>query len=75
MSVLIKDMKMPEGCITCMFQSESLFNSTMWCVWLDDPLGDYTKCDEKWRHPDCPLVEVAVTQSEKREALKGERTD
>lgn len=26
--------------------------------WLDDPLGDYTKCDEEWRHPDCPLVPV-----------------
>ena len=58
MDVLIKGMKMPKGCITCMFKFESLFNRTMWCEWLDDPLGDYSKCDEKWRHPDCPLVEV-----------------
>lgn len=58
MDVLIKGMKMPKGCITCMFKFESLFNRTMWCEWLDDPLGDYTKCDEEWRHPDCPLVEV-----------------
>lgn len=60
MSVLIKGMKMPEGCITCMFKSDSMFNRTMWCEWLDDPLGDYTKCDEEWRHPDCPLVEVST---------------
>lgn len=60
MSILIKSMEMPKGCITCMFKSESLFNRTMWCEWLDDPLGDYTKCDEEWRHPDCPLVEVHV---------------
>lgn len=58
MDVLIKGMKMPKGCITCMFKFESLFNRTMWCEWLDDPLGDYSKCDEKWRHPACPLVEV-----------------
>lgn len=58
MSVLIKGMEMPKGCITCMFKSESLFNRTMWCYWFDNPLGDYSKCDEKWRHPDCPLVEV-----------------
>lgn len=60
MDVLIKGMEMPKGCITCMFKSESLFNRTMWCEWLDDPLGDYTKCDEEWRHPDCPLVEVST---------------
>lgn len=60
MSILIKSMEMPKGCITCMFKSESLFNRTMWCEWLDDPLGDYTKCDEEWRHPDCPLVEVST---------------
>lgn len=60
MSILIKSMEMPKGCITCMFKSESLFNRTMWCEWLDDPLGDYTKCDEEWRHSDCPLVEVST---------------
>lgn len=60
MSLLIKGAEMPKGCITCTFKSESLFNRTMWCEWLDDPLGDYSKCDEKWRHPDCPLVEVHV---------------
>lgn len=58
MSVLIKGAEMPKSCITCTFKSDSMFNRTMWCEWLDDPLGDYTKCDEKWRHPDCPLVEV-----------------
>ena len=60
MSVLIKGMEMPKGCITCTFKSDSMFNRTMWCEWLDDPLGDYSKCDEKWRHPDCPLVEVSA---------------
>ena len=58
MSFLVKGAEMPKGCITCTFKSDSMFNRTMWCEWLDDPLGDYSKCDEKWRHPDCPLVEV-----------------
>lgn len=58
MSVLIKGMKMPKGCITCVFESEGLYDWTMWCQWFDDPLGEYGKRDGKWRHPNCPLVEV-----------------
>lgn len=58
MSVLVKGMKMPEGCITCVFKSEGPYDWTMWCQWLDDPLGEYGECDVKWRHPACPLVEV-----------------
>lgn len=73
MSILIKGMEMPEGCIICMFKSESLFNRTMWCEWLDDPLGDYSKCDEEWRHPDCPLVEVPTPHGRLIDAEKLER--
>ena len=62
MSVLVKGMKMPEGCITCVFKSDGMYDRTMWCQWLDDPLGDYGKCDVKWRHPACPLVEVPTPQ-------------
>lgn len=75
MSVLIKGVKKPKGCITCFCMSFGRDDCTMWCEWLDEPLGDCSKRGGEWRHPDCPLVEVAVTQSEKREVLKGERAD
>jgi len=63
MSVLVKGMKMPEGCITCVFKSEGPYDWTMWCQWLDDPLGEYGECDVKWRHPACPLVEIPKPQN------------
>ncbi len=83
MSILIKGMEMPKGCITCVFEFEGLYDWTMWCQWLDDPLGDYGERDGKWRHPDCPLVEVsekAVSPCEecpfiKAEEAEHERTD
>lgn len=73
MSFLVKGAEMPKGCITCTFKSDSMFNRTMWCEWLDDPLGDYSKCDEKWRHPDCPLVEVPALHGRLIDAEKLER--
>ena len=58
MSVLIKGVKRPEGCITCFCMSFGRDDYTMWCQWLDEPLGEWGKRRGKWRHPDCPLVEV-----------------
>lgn len=60
MSVLIKGMKMPIGCITCPCMSFGRDDCTMWCKWLDEPLGEWSKRGGKWRHPDCPLVEVST---------------
>lgn len=58
MSVLIKGVKKPKGCITCFCMSFDPDGRTMWCQWLDEPLGEWSKRGGKWRHPDCPLVEV-----------------
>ena len=67
MSVLIKDMKMPSGCISCDFCNP--FTDEPYCRRLMRITPKVT------RLKDCPLVEVAVTQSEKREVLKGEHID
>ena len=58
MSVIIKGMKMPTGCITCPCMSFGRDDCTMWCKWLDEPLGEWSNRGGKWRHPDCPMVEV-----------------
>ena len=58
MSVLIKGMKMPKGCLACPFMSLGGDGCMMWCKWLDGPLSEWSKRGGKWRHPDCPLIEV-----------------
>lgn len=58
MSVLIKGMKMPKGCIACPFMFFGRDDCLVWCKWLDEPSGEWSNCGGKWRHPDCPLVEV-----------------
>lgn len=76
MSILIKGVKRPKGCITCFCMSFSRDDCTMWCQWLDGPLGEWSKCGEKWRHPDCPLIEVPaphgrlIDADETKEALR-----
>lgn len=75
MSVLIKGVKKPKGCITCFCMSIGREDCTMWCEWLDEPLGEWSKRGDKWRHPDCPLVEVsdkAVSPCEECPFIKAE---
>ena len=55
MSVLIKGVEMPKGCIACPFMFFGQDDCLMWCKWLD---GEWRNRGGKWRHPDCPLVEV-----------------
>lgn len=77
MSVLIKGMKMPHSCIGCRFCEHGSINEwDLYCGIDNKHIGNW---DDKhinngWRRPDCPLIEVAVTQSEKKEFLKGEHT-
>lgn len=58
MSVLIRGMKMPRGCIACPFMFFGRDDYLMWCKWIGGPLGEWSKYRDKWRHPACPLVEV-----------------
>ena len=58
MSILIKGVKMPRGCIACPFMFSGLDDYLMWCNWIGGPLGEWSKYRDKWRHPACPLVEV-----------------
>ena len=58
MSILIKGVKMPKGCLACPFMSFGGNGCTMWCQWLDEPLGEWSSRGGNWRHPACPLVEV-----------------
>lgn len=72
MSVLIKGMKMPMNCTICRFCApEADPENGEMCM----ATGKYVPPCNTDRLDNCPLIEVAVTQSEKREVLKGERTD
>lgn len=63
MSVLIKGVKMPRGCIACPFMFFGRDDYLMWCKWIGGPLGEWSKYRDKWRHPACPLVKVPTPQN------------
>ena len=57
MSVLVKGMKMPEGCFECKFQYDYMCCLATGKYWFGSPeLPDFNA--EAERLPDCPLVEI-----------------
>lgn len=65
MSVLVKGMKMPKSCASCIFRTnytKSLLDPfTDYCYITDERLGRYDNNKAKWkkeRKEWCPLVEV-----------------
>ena len=78
MSVMIKGMEMPESCLACPMREQGTIHEwELYCGLTGDYIGHWDDKNLNNGHrPDvCPLIEVAVTQSEKREVLKGERSD
>jgi hypothetical protein len=55
MSVLIKNMSMPKGCINCKLNNDSI------CVLIDG--CGYDETNGRTRRPDCPLVEIPDMQT------------
>ena len=59
MGVYIKNMKMPNGCISCPLKSYGTIDEfKYYCDMTGASLGEW--CDKRLdkRHKDCPLVEV-----------------
>ena len=51
MSVIVKNMEMPENCSVC-----DLCYDAVWCIGTGEGM-DYEKWDKE-RRPDCPLIEL-----------------
>jgi len=70
MSVLVKGMTMPEGCNTCPFlmyedEIEDDFGGyycaiTSTCEYTDIRFKESIRCDEDFKFPNCPLVELTI---------------
>lgn len=67
MSVLIKDMTMPNCCMVCPFSEHgSIDEWEYFCILTHDHVGNFDdkKWRKNWRPKNCPLEEIKETGNE-----------